>query len=212
MSKHMPKLGVVVMSVLITVWLGGSGTVAFAKKPSPRPSAPVPQTGQTTPFAAGDDGAIQAGVPFPSPRFTDDGDGTVRDNLTGLIWLKNALCFGGRGWALAVSAANALASGQCALADGSVAGDWRLPNVREIHSLIDFGFFGLALSNTAGTDQWTDGDVFVSVRSSEYWSSTTYAGSPEDAAWSVDLGSGNATVHPKVDGGLVWPVRGPTLR
>ena len=30
----------------------------------------------------------------PSPRFTDNNDGTVTDNLTGLVWLKNANLFG----------------------------------------------------------------------------------------------------------------------
>jgi len=65
-------------------------------------SAFVPQTGQTQcydgqtpdecpngPF--GQDGDIQAGVPFPNPRFTvNNPDGTVTDNLTGLIWLQDA--------------------------------------------------------------------------------------------------------------------------
>jgi hypothetical protein len=32
------------------------------------------------------------GVAWPNPRFTDNSDGTVTDNLTGLIWLKNANC------------------------------------------------------------------------------------------------------------------------
>ncbi len=50
------------------------------------------QTGQTTSFAPGDDGDIQAGVPFPTPRFRDNQDGTVTDNLTGLIWLREANC------------------------------------------------------------------------------------------------------------------------
>ena len=36
----------------------------------------------------------QKGVAWPNPRFTDNGNGTVTDNLTGLIWLKNANCFG----------------------------------------------------------------------------------------------------------------------
>jgi hypothetical protein len=84
--------------------------------------APVEVTGQTVSFSAGDDGAIEAGVPFPSPRFTDHSNGTVTDNLTGLIWLKNANCFGGQLWVNAVSAANALASGSCGLLDGSMAG------------------------------------------------------------------------------------------
>ena len=52
----------------------------------------VPQTGRTATYAAGDDGAIRAGVALPSPRFTDNSDGTITDNLTGLIWLKNANC------------------------------------------------------------------------------------------------------------------------
>ena len=56
--------------------------------------AMLPKTGQTTSYAAGDDGALQKGVAWPNPRFTDNGNGTVTDNLTGLIWLKNANCFG----------------------------------------------------------------------------------------------------------------------
>jgi len=46
--------------------------------------APVPQTGQTMTFAAGDDGVVQAGVVPPDPRFTANLDGTITDNLTGL--------------------------------------------------------------------------------------------------------------------------------
>ena len=40
--------------------------------------------------ATGQDGHKKAGVPFRNSRFTDNGDGTVTDHLTGLIWLKNA--------------------------------------------------------------------------------------------------------------------------
>ena len=58
------------------------------------PPAPVPKTGQTVSYATGDDGDLQKGVAWPDPRFTDNSDGTVTDNLTGLIWLKNANCFG----------------------------------------------------------------------------------------------------------------------
>ena len=56
--------------------------------------APVHKTGQTTSYATGDDGDLEKGVAWPNPRFTDNSDGTVTDNLTGLIWLKNANCFG----------------------------------------------------------------------------------------------------------------------
>jgi hypothetical protein len=54
--------------------------------------APVPRTGQTTSYAASDDGALQRGVVLPTPRFTDNSNGMITDNLTGLIWLKNANC------------------------------------------------------------------------------------------------------------------------
>ena len=40
----------------------------------------------------GQDGETQAGVAWPSPRFIDNRDGTVSDELTGLIWLKDANC------------------------------------------------------------------------------------------------------------------------
>ncbi len=57
-------------------------------------AAPVPRTGQTTSYAVRDDGALQKGVAWPTPRFTDNNNGTITDNLTGLIWLKNANCIG----------------------------------------------------------------------------------------------------------------------
>ena len=47
-----------------------------------------------------------------------------------------------------------LKSGQCGLTDGSVAGNWRLPNVKELQSLIDFAYSKPALSNAVGTGQF----------------------------------------------------------
>src|SRR5437899_1127498 len=44
-----------------------------------------PATGQTTSFHAGDDGATQAGAPL---SYTDNGDGTITDENTGLMWEK----------------------------------------------------------------------------------------------------------------------------
>ena len=40
-------------------------------------SVQLPQTGQTTSYATGDDGDLERGVAWPVPRFTDQGDGTV---------------------------------------------------------------------------------------------------------------------------------------
>ena len=87
--------------------------------------APVPKTGQTTSWAANDDGALEKGVSWPNPRFTINTDGTVTDNLTGLIWLRNANCtlfFNGdakgqnnRFWNEALVAASSLSNGYCGL-------------------------------------------------------------------------------------------------
>jgi hypothetical protein len=189
------------------------------------PYSSVPATGQTTCWdpadtsipigtiacaGTGQDGAVQAGVPLPSPRFTDNGNGTVTDNLTGLKWLQDANCFATRTWAQALGDANGLASGACGLTDGSVAGAWRLPNVRELQSLIHYGFFDPALSNAAGTAKWTAGDAFSNVQSSGYWSSTTLEVGP-DTAWFVDFFFGFVNFGSKTDGhfGFVLPVRGP---
>ena len=142
---------------------------------------------------------------WPNPRFTVS-NGTVTDNLTGLIWLKNANCFGFRTWTQALSDANGLASPGCGLSDGSTAGQWRLPNVKELQSLIDFAYFNPALSNAAGTGQLT-GDSFTGVQSNFYWSSTTSTGRT-DNAWAVRLDDGYVTAINWVETYYVWPVRG----
>ena len=56
-------------------------------------------------------GPYREGVAWPTPRFTDNGNGTVTDNLTRLIWMKNANAFGMKNWADALTIANTLASG-----------------------------------------------------------------------------------------------------
>ena len=133
------------------------------------------RTGQTVSYGAGDDGDVQAGVVWPTPRFSDNRDGTITDYLTGLIWLKNANCFGTRNWSDALNLSNGLASGSCGLSDGSLAGDWRLPNRKEVFSLVDFSSFRPALP---------DGHRFTNVQSSGYWTASTYAGD-SSRAWLV---------------------------
>jgi hypothetical protein len=102
------------------------------KNPPLKAPAPVPQTGQTTSYALGDDGDLQKGVPWPEPRFTDNGDGTVTDNLTGLMWTKDINQIPGTGLSLsdAIGACNELV-----LANYD---DWRMPKVREFFSLVAF--------------------------------------------------------------------------
>ena len=170
--------------------------------------AKVEKTGQITSYSAtgGEDGDLQKGVAWPNPRFTDNGNGTVTDRLTKLIWLKNANAFGLRTWEQALANANTLASGSAGLTDGSVAGDWRLPNVKELQSLIDFAYANPALSNAAGTGQWTNGNPFIGVQSGYYWSGTTDSAGTA-GAWHVTLYGGGVYYGGKAFTYYVWPVR-----
>jgi hypothetical protein len=163
--------------------------------------APVPKTGSTfndEPIP-GDDGELLMGVTWPDPRFTDNGDGTVTDNLTGLVWTEDAYIFGATNWATACEDCNGLASGEGGLSDGSVAGEWRLPNVRELQSLIDYGRFNPALP---------ENHPFDNVQYTNYWSSTTLAHNSA-SAWNVsfDIGIMNYSVNGKSLPYYVWCVR-----
>jgi len=170
---------------------------------------PCPSQKSSSFYAGGDDGDLQEGVAWPNPPFSDNGDGTVTDNLTGLIRLQDANCFGQRTWPDGLSACNSLAAESCGLNDGSVAGDWRLPNVRELNSLIHYGFSEPALPDTAGTAQWTAGNPFFKVLSEWYWSSTTVVIST-DLAWLVRFKTGIVSWGNKGNDELayVWCVRG----
>jgi hypothetical protein len=115
------------------------------------------KTGQKTSYATGDDGDLERGVAWPDPRFTDQGDGTVTDNLTGLMWMKNANLAGGtKTWQGALDYVKTLSTG------GHF--DWRLPNRKELFSLIDRSRYDTALP----VDH-----PFQNVQSDYYWSSTT---------------------------------------
>ncbi len=171
------------------------------------PRSPVPKSWQTYSYAAGDDGDLERGAPWPTPRFTDNGDGSVTDNLTGLIWLKNANCFGTRSWTTALNDCDTLADGECGLTDGSSAGDWRLPNSKELYSIINIGFYDPALSNTEGAGQWEEGDPFIRVKSDYYWTSSTHA-SMENLAFIAHMISAGVVNGYKTNSYYVWPVRG----
>ncbi len=151
--------------------------------------APIPRTWQKTSFRDGDDGYYQMGVVWPEPRFTDNGDGTVTDNLTGLMWTKNANLDGGKNWNGAIDWCNTL--------NDAGYDDWRLPNIREMNSLCDYGTYDPGLPG---------GHPFNNVQYS-YWSSTTYACNT-DSAWYVIINSVDINSRNKPEICYVWPVRG----
>jgi len=123
-------------------------------------------------------------------------NGTVKDTRTNLIWLKNANCFGALPLTTSTSSANTLASGQCGLTDGSVAGDWHYPTIDELESLT--GGASVATLAAAG---------FYNVKQI-YGSSSIYA-DLNNYYWHVDLSTSVASsyYHYYTGGTYVWPVR-----
>lgn len=79
-------------------------------------SSAIPRTGQIKCYnesgteiaclGTGQDGELQKGIAWPNPRFIDNSNGTITDMLTGLIWLKDASCFGLKDWYSALLSPN----------------------------------------------------------------------------------------------------------
>lgn len=143
-------------------------------------------------------------------RFADCGNGTVKDTVMGLIWLKNANCFGPKNWAAANIAAAQLANGQCGLTDGSAAGAWRLPTQAEWQAILRSscdpalpGKFGES-GDCYAANPWASG-----VQCCNYWSSSTTAGSPRQAHHVfLNYNGGTGQDGKTVTYPYVWPVRG----
>jgi hypothetical protein len=138
-------------------------------------------------------------------RWCDNGDGTVTDMTTGLVWLKDA-SWGGlyAFWVNTAVGTNAhdraaqVKNGTpITLTDGSVEGDWRLPTKNELYYLTH-GTEAVLLSTPRD---------FTGVQSCCYWSSTTYAGNTFNA-WNVYMNDGLVTLDGKPSTHYVWPVSG----
>jgi hypothetical protein len=205
-------------------------TSVFAASPLLQTYVQLPQTGQTTCFFTGlntggyfiggteacnlhpgQDGATLKGSVWPTPRFTDNNNGTIDDNLTGLTWLKKTDCFttvDNQTWAAALTSANSLKSGSCGLTDNSVAGDWRVPNINELRSLIDIEHFGPALPiDVPGAP---DASPFTGYYyRSTIWSSTSY--NDPRFAWTLDIQSGSQSTSNKTSTGKIWLVKGNSI-
>ena len=153
----------------------------------------------------GQDGEVRAGVTWPTPRFADPENGMVRDNLTGLIWTADAntpgpaSCSPGEGKIIY----DAYLYMQC-LNNSVYLGysDWRIPNRKELESLIDH-----SRSNPAIPQEHPfSGEILA-----YYWTSDTNVGQ-YPLGWAVDMSTGSATVlYKNVDTNTfsLWPVRGP---
>lgn len=172
----------------------------------------LPQTGQRSCWnssgvsipctGTGQDGEIQAGAPWPTSRFQDNGDGTVLDRLTGLIWLRDIdILDTSVTWDQALAAIGDMNRGTRPNFGFT---DWRLPNIREMRSLVDFGRNLPALPASY--------PLLGSVPRAEFWTNTSDPNRPEETHI-VFLGLHDGDASRSKSGGFrgrarVCPVRG----
>lgn len=189
--------------------------------------ATLPGSGQTTAYGAGSDGDVQAGMPL---SYTDNGDGTITDNVTGLMWEKkddsggihdqdNRYTWSGASFGTSNIMDGTISTEFLAAlnAGAGFAGhrDWRIPNYKELMSIlnlemappsriVDAAFHQAATCSgcvdvTAATCSCTAFDL--------YWAATTYAPYPS-RAWLVSFDSGYVIATEKDFDVSVRAVRG----
>jgi len=123
------------------------------------------------------------GGQYPSQSFVDNNNGTVTDNATGLIWQQGEP--GYMAWDSALSYCKGLSLGGHS--------DWRLPNIKELESLLYYPA--------------TETSFFPNAYAGFYWSSTTYASLPY-YAWDVFFPVGEVPNEHKLSRPYVRCVRG----
>ncbi|KJU83144.1 FG-GAP repeat-containing protein [Candidatus Magnetobacterium bavaricum] len=145
-------------------------------------------------------------TPTTGKRFTDNGDDSMTDTITGLQWMKDANPCGIKTWADATTCV------------GNLGGGWKVPTIQELYSLCrrDGTTTGLdaILSGSWGYCNGTTVDLateltsagFTKVQSNYYWSSTSCANGTS-SAWVVPMGDGFVYAGGKSSYNYVWPVR-----
>jgi hypothetical protein len=127
-----------------------------------------------------------ASIPATTPanQFTDHSDGTVTDKKTGLMWKR---CSEGQSWdgitctgtAAVYTWQAALQQAQAVNGAGGFAGytDWRVPNIKELASLIEEQCQYPAINIT----------IFPAIPFDFYWSASPYA-NDGSSAWTLSFG------------------------
>lgn len=142
---------------------------------------------------SGQDAEFRRGIPWPEPRFEDRGE-TAFDRLTDLEWTKDGnLAEFPMTW---LESLNFVADMNLRSAFGH--SDWRLPNKRELRSLMDYQTARPALP---------EDHLFRNIFSGWYWTSTTAAINPA-YAWYVHMEGARTFYGGKEQFYLLWPVRG----
>ena len=113
--------------------------------------------------------AVRAGQSGPLDNWVDNGDGTVTDTATGLMWQQATQ--ESMDWESAIT--------YCASLSFEGYNDWRLPDINELRSLVDYSKDDIAIDTT----------LFPGTMTSFYWSSTTLAANP-DCPWNIKFSNG----------------------
>jgi hypothetical protein len=121
------------------------------------------------------------------PRLKDNGDGTILDTRTGLIWLQLP-SERKMTWEESLK--------YCVELRVNDHKDWRLPNIKELRSLSDDQIIRPSI----------DRKFFPKVGSDLFWSSTTQSNRPE-RAWYMDFSTGLVTYSDKSDALYVLALR-----
>jgi hypothetical protein len=158
----------------------------------------------TTSCTAGNPNTTSLIESTPTSDFAPFGaaDVTVTHNKTGLMWkrcaegLSGASCATGAAttmtWANALKAANT--TNTAAFAGYT---DWRLPNEKELNSIVEFCGYNPSINQTA----------FPATPPALFWSGSSYVPNPADA-WDVFFGSGFTNANYKANSYYVRLVRG----
>ncbi len=115
----------------------------------------------------------QSGSAKAVARFVDNGDGTITDTSSGLMWQKSPPATV-MSWPEAVAWADSLA-----LAGHT---DWRLPYRIELRGLVDQG--------RSDNVRWLASQGFSGLQSAEYWSGTHFSYIGLDYGWVVNMDFG----------------------
>jgi hypothetical protein len=151
-------------------------------------------SGMEVPCAgSGQDAEFQRGAAWPTPRFQPREE-VVVDRLTGLSWTRDA---NPNVYPLTWQEALAYVS---EMKSNKIFGypDWRLPNRRELRSLV---------SHQSRRPVLPEGHPFRNVFPSWYWTSTSAAINPA-YAWYLNMDGGRMFYGGKFQSFFLWPVRG----
>jgi hypothetical protein len=156
----------------------------------------------------GQDAELQKGL---AVAYTDNGNGTITDTRTGLMWEKLSDDGTIHDKDTTYTWTNAFSTKVAMLNAGSFAGftDWRVPNVNELQSLVSYGASYPAINAAFDANCAATCSVLTCscTQDSAYWSSSTYQDISSNA-WVVYFNDGYVVGYLKDNSGYVRAVRG----